>query len=179
MVFSLKSGFKKIVLTQELILVFSRISQKYCLHKVYLYHLYNIQPEYRAFQIFLINEWTREYWQTWSLAITYQDLNKHTSGQNSALNYWHYFTNKGLRLDQAILYFTLKCINLLYYTLLYFTLNNINLLYFTLNNLNLLYYTLLFFSLPYCTLVNNLQQQQKTFELGETNEQSRKWRKLS
>ena len=36
-VFSLKSEFKKIVLTQELILVFKKISQIYCLHQFFLY----------------------------------------------------------------------------------------------------------------------------------------------
>ena len=35
--FSLKSGFKKIMLTQELILVLNRVSQKYCLHEFFLY----------------------------------------------------------------------------------------------------------------------------------------------
>ena len=35
-VFSLKSGFNKIVLTEELILVLNRVSQKQCLHQVYL-----------------------------------------------------------------------------------------------------------------------------------------------
>ena len=37
MVFSLKSGFKKIVLTQKLILVLNQVSQKYCLHRISLY----------------------------------------------------------------------------------------------------------------------------------------------
>ena len=36
--FCLKSGFKKIVLSQELISVLNRVSQKYRLHKVFLYH---------------------------------------------------------------------------------------------------------------------------------------------
>ena len=34
--FSLKSGFKKIVLTQKLVLVLNRDSQKYCLHQFFL-----------------------------------------------------------------------------------------------------------------------------------------------
>ena len=36
-IFNLKSGFKKIVFTQELILVLNRVSQKYCLHQFFLY----------------------------------------------------------------------------------------------------------------------------------------------
>ena len=39
-VFSPKSGFKKIVLKHELILVLNRVSQKYCLHQFFLYTIY-------------------------------------------------------------------------------------------------------------------------------------------
>ena len=35
--FSLKSGFKKIGLTQKFVLVLNRDSQKYCLHQFFLY----------------------------------------------------------------------------------------------------------------------------------------------
>ena len=35
--FSLKSGFKKIVLSQALVLVLNRVSRKYCLHQFFLY----------------------------------------------------------------------------------------------------------------------------------------------
>ena len=38
-VFSLKSGFNQIVLTQELILVLNQVSQKYCFQEIFLYHL--------------------------------------------------------------------------------------------------------------------------------------------
>ena len=38
--FSLKSGFKKIVLTQELVFVLNRVSQKYSLHQFFLYQHY-------------------------------------------------------------------------------------------------------------------------------------------
>ena len=42
MVFSLKSGFKKIVLTQKLILVLNQVSRKYCLHRISLYKMQTI-----------------------------------------------------------------------------------------------------------------------------------------
>ena len=45
-VFSLKSGFKKIVLTHELILVLNHVSQKYCLRQLFLYN--DLLPLYQA-----------------------------------------------------------------------------------------------------------------------------------
>ena len=44
-VFSLKSGFKKIVLTQELILVLNLVSRKYCLDQFFLYSFLYTQFE--------------------------------------------------------------------------------------------------------------------------------------
>ena len=40
MVFSLKSGFKKIVITQKLILVLNQVSRKYCLQQISLYLIF-------------------------------------------------------------------------------------------------------------------------------------------
>ena len=44
--FSLKSGFKKIVLTQELVLVLNGDIQKYCLHQFFLYMEFGVTTKY-------------------------------------------------------------------------------------------------------------------------------------
>ena len=61
--FSRKSGFKKIVLTQELVLVLNRDSQKYCLHQFSLYSvLSQIQLVFIILQSFLAKSSKKYQW---------------------------------------------------------------------------------------------------------------------